>query len=138
MPPPHVRPSVSIGGGPRSDDDLTYKYANIIVANNAVKKCLVGKSRKAALDGLEVALQYHVSTLIDNQLPDSKPDSHRSGRALKTLRDRVVGKEGRVRGNLMGKRVDFSSRSVITGDPNISVAEVSSCALGDCTNVVWW
>ncbi len=49
---------------------------------------------------------------------------HRSGRALKTLRQRLKGKEGRIRGNLMGKRVDFSARSVITPDPNIKINEL--------------
>ena len=50
--------------------------------------------------------------------------AHRSGRALKTLRQRLKGKEGRIRGNLMGKRVDFSARSVITPDPNIKINEL--------------
>ena len=135
--PPHARPPVSMDGVGRCDDDLTYKYANIINANNAVKKLAAGKGMQVTRDGLEKALQYHVSTLIDNQLPDMQPDAHRNGRPLRTIRDRLVGKEGRVRGNLMGKRVDFSARSVITGDPNISIAEVGYRVIGRMEHSVW-
>ena len=69
-------------------------------------------------------LQYHVATLIDNQLPGQPQSRQRGGRPLKTIRERLVGKGGRIRGNLMGKRVDFSARTVITADPNLSIAEV--------------
>ncbi len=69
-------------------------------------------------------LQYHVATLIDNDMPNITPDTHRGGRALRTFRERIVGKEGRIRGNLMGKRVDFSARTVITADPNLSIDQV--------------
>ncbi len=69
-------------------------------------------------------LQYHVATLIDNQLPGHPQASRRSGRPLKTIQERLVGKGGRIRGNLMGKRVDFSARTVVTADPNLSIAEV--------------
>ena len=61
---------------------------------------------------------------MDNQLPGINPSTHRSGRALKTLKERLKGKEGRIRGNLMGKRVNFSARSVITPDPNIKINEL--------------
>ena len=72
----------------------------------------------------EDQLQYHVATLIDNQLPGQPQATQRGGRPLKTVRERLVGKGGRIRGNLMGKRVDFSARTVITADPNLSIAEV--------------
>ena len=62
-------------------------------------------------------LQYHVSTFIDNQIPGIPAAAQRSGRPLKSIRERLKSKEGRVRGNLMGKRVDYSARSVITPDP---------------------
>ena len=61
-------------------------------------------------------MQYYVSTLFDNDLPSQPKHKHKSGKALRTIRSRLKGKEGRVRGNLMGKRVDFSARSVITPD----------------------
>ena len=62
--------------------------------------------------------------MIDNRIPGVAPTAQRSGRALKSIKERLIGKIGRVRGNLMGKRVDFSARSVITPDPNISVMEL--------------
>ena len=76
------------------------------------------------IEQFENLLQYHVSTFFDNKIPGQKPSQQRSGKPLKTLRQRLVGKEGRVRGNLMGKRVDFSARTVITGDPNLSMDQV--------------
>jgi DNA-directed RNA polymerase II subunit RPB1 len=69
-------------------------------------------------------LQYHVFTLIDNSIPYIPAAQQRSGRPLKSIKDRLQGKQGRVRGNLMGKRVDFSARSVIDGDPLISINEI--------------
>ena len=69
-------------------------------------------------------VQYYVATLVDNNIPGVSAVAQRSGRPLKTIRERLNGKGGRVRGNLMGKRVDFSARSVITPDPNISIQEL--------------
>ena len=85
--------------------------------------CVTGPGLFAAED----TVQYHVSTLIDNELAGVRPDCHRGGRPLRTLRSRIVGKEGRIRGNLMGKRVDFSGRTVITADPNLSIDQVCVC-----------
>ena len=69
-------------------------------------------------------LQYFIATLVDNKIPGIGPVAQRSGRPLKAIKDRLSGKGGRVRGNLMGKRVDFSARSVITPDPNLSIKEL--------------
>jgi len=69
-------------------------------------------------------LQYHVTTMVDNQIAGQPQDSYRNGKPLKTIRQRLVGKEGRVRGNLMGKRVDYSGRTVITADPILSMQQV--------------
>ena len=69
-------------------------------------------------------LQYYVATLIDNKLPGVDPVAQRSGRAHKSVKERLVGKQGRVRANLMGKRVDFSARSVITPDPQLGIREL--------------
>ena len=69
-------------------------------------------------------LQYHVATLVDNELPGISQATHRSGRPLKAIRQRLKGKEGRIRNDLMGKRVDFSARSVITPDPNLELDEL--------------
>ena len=69
-------------------------------------------------------LQYHISTLMSNEISTLPPARHRSGRALKTLMQRLSKKEGRFRGNLSGKRVNFSARTVISPDPRISINEV--------------
>uniref|UniRef100_A0A8B9NYN0 DNA-directed RNA polymerase subunit n=1 Tax=Apteryx owenii TaxID=8824 RepID=A0A8B9NYN0_APTOW len=69
-------------------------------------------------------LQFHVATMVDNELPGLPRAMQKSGRPLKSLKQRLKGKEGRVRGNLMGKRVDFSARTVITPDPNLSIDQV--------------
>ena len=62
--------------------------------------------------------------MIDNKIPGVASVAQRSGRALKSIKERLNGKTGRVRGNLMGKRVDFSARSIITPDPNLSIAQL--------------
>ena len=64
------------------------------------------------------------STLINNELPQIAQATHRSGRPLKAIVQRLKGKEGRIRNNLMGKRVDFSARSVITPDPQIELDQL--------------
>jgi len=69
-------------------------------------------------------LQYYISTLVDNNIQGVAAFAQRSGRPLKSIKDRINGKHGRVRGNLMGKRVDYSSRSVINGDPNLSIRQL--------------
>ncbi|MDD1742764.1 MAG: DNA-directed RNA polymerase subunit A', partial [Methanotrichaceae archaeon] len=69
-------------------------------------------------------LQYHVTTFLDNTVSGVPPARHRSGRPLKTLSQRLKGKEGRFRGSLSGKRVNFSARTVISPDPNLSINDV--------------
>ena len=123
--PPAVRPSVRQFNGQRSEDDITHKYIDIIKTNNHLKKKIEsGDTLESTIEEWTQVLQYHVATLMDNQLPGINPSTHRSGRALKTLKERLKGKEGRIRGNLMGKRVNFSARSVITPDPNIKINEL--------------
>ena len=69
-------------------------------------------------------LQVHVATFMNNNISDAPKAKHLGGRAIKDIRSRLKGKEGRVRGNLMGKRVDFSSRSVITPDPILALDQL--------------
>lgn len=123
VPPPAVRPSVRSDIGQRSEDDLTHKLTSIIKANNQVKSRLE-KGTKEQVDIATQLLQYEVATLIDNQIPGISPAMQRTGRPLRSLAERLKSKEGRIRGNLMGKRVDFSARSVITPDPCISIDEL--------------
>jgi DNA-directed RNA polymerase II subunit RPB1 len=68
--------------------------------------------------------QFHVATYMDNDIAGIPQALQKSGRPVKSIRSRLKGKEGRLRGNLMGKRVDFSARTVITGDPNLELDEV--------------
>ncbi|KAF2435584.1 DNA-directed RNA polymerase II largest subunit [Tothia fuscella] len=127
VPPPPVRPSVSVDGtgqGMRGEDDLTHKLGDIIRANANVKRCAQEGTAQHVVDEFEALLQYHVATYMDNDIAGQPQALQKSGRALKTIRSRLKGKEGRLRGNLMGKRVDFSARTVITGDPNLSLDEV--------------
>eukprot|EP00514_Thraustochytrium_sp_LLF1b_P002088 CAMPEP_0184516942 /NCGR_PEP_ID=MMETSP0198_2-20121128/5298_1 /TAXON_ID=1112570 /ORGANISM="Thraustochytrium sp., Strain LLF1b" /LENGTH=1771 /DNA_ID=CAMNT_0026907297 /DNA_START=225 /DNA_END=5540 /DNA_ORIENTATION=- len=124
VPPPHVRPSVSMGGTQRCEDDLTHKLSDIVKANTAVSHAERNGDAEHVLEQYVALLQYHVATFVDNQLAYQPQAQQKSGKPLKTLRQRLVGKEGRVRGNLMGKRVDFSARTVITADPNLSIDQV--------------
>ena len=69
-------------------------------------------------------LQFHVNTLIDNEIPGQPQATQRTGRPIKAISQRLKAKGGRIRGNLMGKRVNFSARSVITAEPNIDLDEL--------------
>ena len=127
VPPPPVRPSISMDGtgqGLRNEDDLTYKLGDIIRANGNVKQALSEGSPAHILNDFEQLLQYHVATYMDNDIAGTPRALQKSGRPVKAIRARLKGKEGRLRGNLMGKRVDFSARTVITGDANISLDQV--------------
>lgn len=127
VPPPPVRPSISVDGtgqGARGEDDLTYKLGDIIRANGRVQECIQDGSPQHVLQEFEALVQYHVATYMDNDANGVPQAMQKSGRPLKTIRGRLKGKEGRLRGNLMGKRVDFSARTVITGDPNLSLDQV--------------
>ncbi len=124
LPPPAVRPSVKQGNSQRMDDDLTHKLSEIIKFNNALKQKIANGNRQEIIDDWTNMVTYHVTTLIDNEVPNINQATHRSGRPLKAIRQRLKGKEGRIRNNLMGKRVDFSARSVITPDPNIELDQL--------------
>ena len=124
VPPPSMRPSVKKDNSQRMDDDLTHKLMDIIKSNNSLKQKIESNTKPEIIEDLTKVVQYHVATLIDNDIPGIPPSVHRSGRSLKSIRQRLKGKEGRIRNNLMGKRVDFSARSVITPDPNIELDEL--------------
>ena len=122
--PPAVRPSVKQSDSQRMDDDLTHKLCDIVKCNNTLKQKILKNSRTEVIDDWTKVLQYHIATLVDNEIPGIAQAVHRSGRPLKAIRQRLKGKDGRIRNNLMGKRVDFSARSVITPDPNIGLDEL--------------
>jgi DNA-directed RNA polymerase II subunit RPB1 len=124
VPPPQVRPSVLQDNNQRSEDDLTQKLIDIIKTNATLNDKIAKGAKKKAIDEWTNCLQYHVATLVDNDIPGVAQSAQRSGRPLKALQQRLGTKEGRIRNNLQGKRVEFSARSVITPDPNISVEEL--------------
>ncbi|UCE43666.1 MAG: DNA-directed RNA polymerase subunit A' [Candidatus Bathyarchaeota archaeon] len=124
VPPVYVRPSITLESGIRSEDDLTHKLVDIIRINQRLKENMEAGAPTLIIQDLSELLQYHVTTYFNNQSSGIPPARHRSGRALKTLSQRLKGKEGRFRSNLSGKRVDFSARTVISPDPNIDISEV--------------
>ncbi|EFC41982.1 RNA polymerase II largest subunit [Naegleria gruberi] len=124
VPPPHVRPSVMHGLNDKAEDDLTHKLADIIKSNATIQKLSKSGSPQHYLDDMIKILQYHCATYMNNEISGVPMSTTKNGRMLKSLRQRLKGKEGRVRGNLMGKRVDFSARTVITPDPTIEIDQV--------------
>ena len=125
VPPPSMRPSVRSDTGQRSEDDLTHILSDIVKFNALLAAKIEKGASYETVDIHAIVLQYHVSTLVDNSVPTMYATSKdRTGRTLRTLVDRLKSKEGRIRGNLMGKRVDFSARTVITPDPNLSIDEL--------------
>ena len=113
VPPPAVRPSVKHDAQQRSEDDISHIIVNIIKANKTLTEKMQQDANAKVIDDWTTVLQYYCATMIDNHIPGCAPVAQRTGRALKSMKERLVGKGGRVRGNLMGKRVDFSARSVI-------------------------
>ena len=124
VPPPAVRPSVKHDSQQRSEDDVSHIIVNIIKANKTLQLKIDGNHAEKVIEDWTTVLQYYVATMIDNRIPGVAAVAQRSGRALKSIKERLVGKTGRVRGNLMGKRVDYSARSVITPDANLKIAEL--------------
>lgn len=124
IPPVTVRPSITLESSQRSEDDLTHKLVDIIRINQRFQENKEIGAPQLIIEDLWELLQYHVTTFFDNETSGIPPARHRSGRALKTLSQRLKGKEGRFRGNLSGKRVNFSARAVISPDPNLRINEV--------------
>ncbi len=124
VPPVTVRPSIILETGQRSEDDLTHKLVDIIRINQRFLENKEAGAPQLILEDLWELLQYHVTTYLDNEVSGIPPARHRSGRPLKTLAQRLKGKEGRFRGSLSGKRVNFSARTVISPDPCLSINEV--------------
>ena len=124
VPPVTVRPSIILETGIRSEDDLTHKMVDVIRVNQRLKESKDAGTPPLIVQDLIDLLQYHATTYFDNEVSGIPQAHHRSGRPLKTLTQRLKGKEGRFRGSLSGKRVDFSSRTVISPDPNLDLSEV--------------
>ena len=124
VPPVVVRPSITLETGIRSEDDLTHKVVDILRVNQRVRESKESGTPPLIVQDLVDLLQYHVTTFFDNEVSGIPQSHHRSGRPLKTISQRLKGKEGRFRGSLSGKRVDFSARTVISPDPSLDISEV--------------
>ncbi|KAL2896712.1 DNA-directed RNA polymerase II subunit 1 [Bienertia sinuspersici] len=124
IPPPPVRPSVMMDTSSRSEDDLTHQLAMIIRHNDNLRRQERNGAPAHIISEFAMLLQFHIATYFDNELPGLPRATQRSGRPIKSICARLKAKEGRIRGNLMGKRVDFSARTVITPDPNINIDEL--------------
>ena len=125
IPPPAVRPSIRQSDSQRSEDDLTYGLSMIVKANKILKNAIENfPTNKKNIDNYQGYLQYNISTYMDNDIPGVGQQTQRSTfRPLKAITQRLKGKEGRLRMNIMGKRVDYSARTVISVDPNLNIDE---------------
>ena len=119
-----IRPSIILESGERSEDDLTHKLSDIIRANQRLWENLNAGAPEVIIEDLWDLLQYHVTTFFDNTVTRIPPARHRSGQPLKTITERIKGKEGRIRKNLAGKRVNYSARTVISPEPSMELNEV--------------
>lgn len=124
VPPIQVRPSIILETGERSEDDLTHKLVDIVRTARRIREYIESGASPLIIQDHEDLLQYHVTTYFDNEAVGILPAQHRTRKTLKTLAQRLKGKEGRFRKNLSGKRVDFSARTVISPDPYLSIDEV--------------
>jgi DNA-directed RNA polymerase subunit A' len=124
VPPVTVRPSIILENGERSEDDLTHKLSDIIRANQRLWENLNAGAPEVIIEDLWDLLQFHITTFFDNTVTRIPPARHRSGQPLKTITERIKGKEGRIRKNLAGKRVNYSGRTVISPDPDMEINEV--------------
>jgi len=124
VPPVTVRPSITLETGEKSEDDITHKLSDIIRANQRLWENLNAGAPEVIVEDLWDLLQFHVTTFFDNTVSRIPPARHRSGQPLKTITERIKGKEGRIRKNLAGKRVNYSARTVISPDPDIEINEV--------------
>ncbi|HHU83914.1 MAG TPA: DNA-directed RNA polymerase subunit beta' [Clostridiales bacterium] len=120
--PPDLRPMVALDGGRYAASDLNELYRHVISRNNRLKKLIELGSASIVLDNECRMLQEAVNALIDNTKRQNKrPVTGANNRPLKSLTDLLKGKQGRFRQNLLGKRVDFSGRSVIVVGPELKI-----------------
>ena len=120
--PPDLRPLVPLDGGRFATTDLNDLYRRVIIRNNRLKRLIEIKAPEVILRNEKRMLQEAVDSLFDNSKKSSAVKSE-SNRALKSLSDSLKGKQGRFRPNLLGKRVDYSARSVIVVGPELNMHE---------------
>lgn len=124
--PPDLRPMVALDGGRFATSDLNDLYRRVINRNNRLKKLMSQRAPEVIVRNEKRMLQEAVDALIDNSMRKGQSTTIASTgqkRALKSLADSLKGKQGRFRQNLLGKRVDYSARSVIVVGPNLKINE---------------
>ena len=124
--PPDLRPMVALDGGRFATSDLNDLYRRVINRNNRLKKLISQRAPEVIVRNEKRMLQEAVDALIDNSMRKGQSTTVASTgqkRALKSLADSLKGKQGRFRQNLLGKRVDYSARSVIVVGPNLKINE---------------
>jgi len=119
--PPAARPYVIAGDGNICDDDLTNQLLEIIKCNNALAKPEIIKSENKRVKVIQ-SLKFRISTFLNNSQGKAKHTT--SGRPIKCLKKRLTGKTGQIRSHLMGKRVNYSGRTVIGPDPTLKMGEL--------------
>ncbi len=124
IPPVNMHPPITLDNGVKSEDDLTFKLTDIVTVNNRLRDNINAGTPQLIIEDLWALLQYNINTYINNNTPGVPPAKHRSGRPLKTIIQRIKGKGGIIRNNLMGKRVNYAARTTITPDMFIDVDEV--------------
>src|SRR4026209_391239 len=120
--PPELRPLVPLDGGRFASSDLNDLYRRVIIRNNRLKRLLEIKAPEVILRNEKRMLQEAIDSLFDNSRKSNSVKAE-GGRALKSLSDVLKGKQGRFRQNLLGKRVDYSGRSVIVVGPELKMHE---------------
>ena len=120
--PPELRPLVPLDGGRFASSDLNDLYRRVIIRNNRLKRLLEIKAPEVILRNEKRMLQEAIDSLFDNSRKSNAVKAE-GGRALKSLSDVLKGKQGRFRQNLLGKRVDYSGRSVIVVGPDLKMQE---------------
>jgi DNA-directed RNA polymerase subunit beta' len=120
--PPELRPLVPLDGGRFATSDLNDLYRRVIIRNNRLKRLIEIKAPEVILRNEKRMLQEAVDSLLDNSRRSSAVKSE-ANRPLKSLSDSLKGKQGRFRQNLLGKRVDYSARSVIVVGPELNMGE---------------
>ena len=121
--PPELRPLVPLDGGRFATSDLNDLYRRVIIRNNRLKRLIEIKAPEVILRNEKRMLQEAVDSLFDNSRKCNAVKNE-SNRALKSLSDSLKGKQGRFRQNLLGKRVDYSARSVIVVGPELKMHEM--------------
>ncbi len=124
VPPITIRPSITLENGQRSEDDLTHKLTDIVRTNQRLAENIRSGAPEIIIDELWDLLQYHITTFISNDSAQVPVARQKSNKKLKSLEDRIKGKEGLFRGSGLAKRVNYGARSVISPDSFLRFDEV--------------